>query len=104
MIKRGCALTATADQTVGPAAPPPRPLLTHYQYHSSGRLKAPSTHPADSGGRSGRRPIRGGTQRGPIAALLVPLRFRHPQPSRSAARLFGLSLILFFLAVGSWSV
>ena len=45
--------------------------------------------------RSGRRPIRDGALRWPIAALLLPLSFRHPSPSRPAARLFGLYIKYF---------
>jgi hypothetical protein len=70
-------MTATADQGRAGSGPPLY-LFTHYQYHSSGRLEATDTGwdtaVADSG------PTR-------------PPRFRHPQPSRSAARLFGLSHI-----------
>jgi hypothetical protein len=43
--------------------------------------------------QDGRRPIGGGKLLWPIVTLLVHLRFRHPSPSRPAARLLGLSLV-----------
>jgi hypothetical protein len=54
MVMSGCVITATAVTATAMAT-----LSLYTQRHSLGRLKAPPTHPADSGGRSGRRPIRG---------------------------------------------
>jgi hypothetical protein len=77
MVWAGCVITATADR--GRAAlhctplPPFHPTILHSPHRVAWKSHPPTLRMAAA--RRGHRPIRGGTLRWPIAALLIPLRF-----------------------------